>query len=98
MNPLLDATNVGNKVLSIRKAADEQRHHKKDRENGGDHAADHHASERLLRLSADARGNGCRQKSQAGRHAGHNDRAHLIETAFFKSGIKTFLTLSATNA
>jgi hypothetical protein len=47
-------------VVPCAQAANEQRHHKEDCQDGGEHAPDYHAGQGLLRLGANAVGEGGR--------------------------------------
>ena len=58
-----------------------ERYQKEDSKDRGDSAADHDTRQRLLRLRTDAGGDRRGQQSETGCHAGHDDRAHLVDRA-----------------
>src|SRR5207248_8028201 len=76
---------------------DEQRHHEKDGDDGGEHASYHDARQRLLGLSAYSVREGSGTEAQSGCHAGHHYRAHFVAAAFLESGVKALFGLGATD-
>jgi hypothetical protein len=57
---------------------DQQGHDKQDCQHGGEHASDDNSGQRLLRLGANAIGQGSGTEAQAGGHAGHHYGSHFV--------------------
>ena len=77
---------------------DEQGHHKEDCQDRGEHAADDDAGQRLLRLGANAVGEGGGAEAQAGGHTGHDDRPHFVTATFLQALVKAVFGLGAADA
>src|SRR5216683_6303781 len=79
----------------MRRLAEEQRQDEQDGDDGSNHSAYHHASERLLRLRSNAIRERRGQQAEAGGHAGHHDRTHLVDAAVLQARAVDALPLGA---